>query len=189
MWLRRVFYRWMFPAAVLLPLWLLIGWGVFGAGGWAFLWVLFIAIPSVFFGQIVLALLVRSRPSVREARAVSWFDVAGFAVWHALVVIVGCFVESWFSAALGFAIIAAIGLFWLSIWQLRTELVVLGGGASRSAAFGAGSSGGFGTFGPTDYESADFSAGRSAPSDTSDPSNILIVMDAPPPRDEEPNSH
>src|SRR5690349_9998248 len=48
MWLRRAFYGWLFPAAFLLPLWLLIGWAVFNAGGWAFLWVLFLAIPAVF---------------------------------------------------------------------------------------------------------------------------------------------
>ena len=43
MWLRRAFFRWFLPAAFLLPLWLLVGWGVF-QGGRAILWVLFIAI-------------------------------------------------------------------------------------------------------------------------------------------------
>ena len=30
MWLRQAFFRWLIPAAFLLPLWLLIGWIVFG---------------------------------------------------------------------------------------------------------------------------------------------------------------
>ena len=29
MWLRQAFFRWLIPAAFLLPLWLLVGWGVF----------------------------------------------------------------------------------------------------------------------------------------------------------------
>ena len=49
MWLRRAFFGWLIPAAFVLPLWLLIGWAVFNAGGWAFLWVLFLAIPGVWF--------------------------------------------------------------------------------------------------------------------------------------------
>lgn len=123
MWLRRAFYWWLFPAAILLPLWLLIGWGVFQAGGWVFLWVLFIAIPSVFIGQLVLGFLVRARPSVRSNAAVSWLDVAGFTVWHVLVILVGCFIEDWFPVLLTAAIAAAIGLFWLAFKQLRAEIV------------------------------------------------------------------
>lgn len=128
MWLRRAFYRWMFPAAVVLPLWLLIGWGIFNAGGWAFLWVLFIAIPSVFIGQIVLTLLVRARPSARETRTASWWDVLGFGVWHALTIAVGCYPQTWFPLLLTGAIIVAIALFWLMLWQLWGEARTSGGG-------------------------------------------------------------
>ncbi len=39
MWLRRAFFGWLIPAAFVLPLWLLVGWGVFDAGGWGLLWV------------------------------------------------------------------------------------------------------------------------------------------------------
>ena len=38
MWLRRAFYQWLLPAALVLPLWLLIGWIAFSASGWALLW-------------------------------------------------------------------------------------------------------------------------------------------------------
>ena len=67
MWLRRAFYGWLIPAAFILPLWLLVGWGVFNAGGWAFLWVLFLAIPGVFLWQLLLTLLVRARGTVQGA--------------------------------------------------------------------------------------------------------------------------
>jgi hypothetical protein len=121
MWLRRAFYSWLFPAAFLLPLWLLVGWAVFNAGGWAFLWVLFLAIPAVFVGQIVLTLLVRARGTVRAQRAVSWWDVLGFAVWHLMIISLGLFVEAWWAPVMVLTIIAGVGLFWLTLWQLWRE--------------------------------------------------------------------
>ncbi len=120
MWLRQAFFRWLIPAAFVLPLWLLIGWGVF-QGGWAILWVLFIAVPSVFVGQLLLTLLTRSRPSVRAERAVSWWDVGGFTLWHGLTIAVGCFIDGAFGWLLAAAIVAGIGLIWLQLWQLWSE--------------------------------------------------------------------
>lgn len=120
MWLRRAFFHWLLPAAFLLPLWLLVGWGVF-QGGWAILWVLFIAAPSVFLGQMLLTLLTRSRPSVRIEQAVSWWDIAGFTVWHLLTISVGLFIAGAFGWLLTTAIIAGIGLVWLQLWQLWNE--------------------------------------------------------------------
>ena len=125
MWLREAFFRWLIPAAFVLPLWLLVGWGVFSRGGWAFLF-LFIGIPSVFLGQLILTLLVRARPSVRLTRAVSWWDVAGFGLWHALTIAIG-FYPSWFAPALTGAIIVGIALVWLSLWQLWSEARGAGG--------------------------------------------------------------
>ncbi|NYD55259.1 MFS transporter permease [Microbacterium pseudoresistens] len=121
MWLRRAFFGWLIPSAFVLPLWLLIGWGVFQAGGWAFLWVLFIAVPSVLLGQLLLTLLVRSRPTVRTARVVSWWDVLGFTVWHGLTIAVGFFLRDAFGWLLAGAIVAFLALFWLSLWQLWNE--------------------------------------------------------------------
>ena len=121
MWLRRAFYGWLIPAAFLLPLWLLIGWGVFNAGGWAFLWVLFLAIPGVFLWQLLLTLLVRARGTVRLHRAVSWWDVLGFAVWHILVISLGFFDPAWWAVLLVVAITVGVGLFWLELWQLWSE--------------------------------------------------------------------
>lgn len=118
MWLRQRFFDWLMPSALVLPLWLLVGWLVFDGGGWALLWVLFLAVPAVLVGQLVLALLVRARARVRSERAVSWWDVLGFAVWHALVVSLGFFQASWWALAMVAAVLVAISLFWLELWQL-----------------------------------------------------------------------
>ena len=120
MWLRRAFFHWLIPAAFVLPVWLLVGWGVFQGGAGPFLWVLFIAVPSVFLGQLVLTLLVRARPTVRAERAVSWWDVAGFAIWHALTIAVGFF-GPFFAPLLVGAIVVALAMFWSSLWQLWSE--------------------------------------------------------------------
>lgn len=166
MWLRRAFYWWLFPATIVLPLWLLIGWGVFQAGGWVFLWVLFVAIPSVLIGQLLLALLVRARPSVRANAAVSWLDVAGFTVWHVLIIFVGCFIEAWFPLFLTGAIAAAIGLFGLTLRQLRAEMVARSEMGSGDIVYGEATSNGSGF---------------------ARPGEVLIVTDVPP-RKEDPRS-
>jgi hypothetical protein len=121
MWLRRAFFGWLIPAAFLLPLWLFVGWGVFNAGGWAFLWVLFLAVPGVFLWQLLLTLLVRARGTVRAHRAVSWWDVLGFTVWHCLVIALGFFNAAWWAPVMVVAVLVGIGLFWLELWQLWRE--------------------------------------------------------------------
>ena len=119
--LRRAFFRWLLPAAFLLPLWMIVGWAIFGQSGWGLLWVLVMAVPSVFAAQLVLTLLTRSRPSVRAERAVSWWDVLGFTVWHGLTIAVACFIEGAFPWLLTGAIVAVLALFWLQLWQLWNE--------------------------------------------------------------------
>lgn len=119
--LRQAFFRWLIPAAFLLPLWMVVGWAIFGQNGWALLWVLLMAVPSVFVAQLLLTLLTRSRPSVRAERAVSWWDVGGFAVWHVLTIAVALFIDGAFPWLLTGAIVAVIGLFWLQLWQLWNE--------------------------------------------------------------------
>ncbi|UNK69376.1 MFS transporter permease [Microbacterium sp. H1-D42] len=121
MFLRRGFFRWLLPAAFVLPLWMIVGWAIFGQSGWGLLWVLLMAVPSVFVGQLVLTLLTRSRPSVRAERAVSWWDVLGFTVWHGLTIAVACFIDGAFPWLLTGAIVAALALFWLQLWQLWNE--------------------------------------------------------------------
>lgn len=121
MWLRRAFFGWLIPAAFVLPLWMLVGWIITGAGGWALLWVLFIAIPGVFVWQLVLTLLVRARGTVRASRAVSWWDVLGFTVWHALVISLGFFDPAWWAPVLVVAVLVGLAVLWLALWQLWSE--------------------------------------------------------------------
>ena len=110
MWLRRAFYGWLIPAAFLLPLWLLVGWGVFNAGGWAFLWVLFLAIPGVFLWQLLLTLLVRARGHRPRCIARSRGGTSlGFGVWHVLVISLGFFNPAWWAPVMVVAILVGVG--------------------------------------------------------------------------------
>lgn len=118
---RRAFFHWLVPAAFVLPLWLLIGWISFDAGGWALLMVLLIAMPAVFLGQLVVTLLVRARGTVRHSRAVSWWDMLGFGVWHALTIAAGFYPEGGFWGLVALATVAFLVLFWVSLWQLFRE--------------------------------------------------------------------
>lgn len=120
MWLRRAFFQWLIPAAFVLPLWLFVGWMVFGASPWALLWVL-ISAPVVFVGQLVLALLVRARGTVRAERAVSWTDVALFGAWHVLIVILGVFSNPVWWAVLGLTVAVGVVLLWMQLRQLWGE--------------------------------------------------------------------
>lgn len=119
--LRRLFFRWLFPAAFVLPLWLFVGWIVFSGGsGWALLW-LFVAVPAVFVSQLLLTLVVRARTSVRETRAVSWRDLAGLGAWHVVIVALGVFDSRVFFPLLVLSIVGALLLFWSSLSQLWNE--------------------------------------------------------------------
>ncbi|MET2012451.1 MFS transporter permease [Microbacterium chocolatum] len=119
--LRRAFFAWLLPAALILPLWLLVGWGVFRAGGWALLWVLLIAIPGVLVWQLILTALIRARGTVRAHRAVSWWDVLGVGVWQVLIASLGFFRPEWWGIVFVFAVVTGVAVFWLSLWQLWRE--------------------------------------------------------------------
>jgi hypothetical protein len=114
--LRRVFFYWQFAAAVVLPAWLVIGWPIFGAGGWAVLGVFFAA---VLLGMwlLTVSLLIFARREVRANRAVSWPDVGVLAVWHALIIAVGFYaqVAPFLSIML---ILVGVGATWLAAWEL-----------------------------------------------------------------------
>ncbi|WP_295781396.1 MFS transporter permease [uncultured Microbacterium sp.] len=119
--LRRLFLRWLFPAAFVLPLWLFVGWIVFSGGsGWALLW-LFVAMPTVFVSQLLIAFLIRARAAVRSMRAVSWRDAAGVALWQAVIVALGFFDSRVFFPLLVLSVVGALVLFWSSLSQLWNE--------------------------------------------------------------------
>ena len=69
----------------------------------------------------MLTLLVRARGTVRAERAVSWWDVLGFAVWHCLVIALGFFNPAWWAPVMVVTILVGLGLFWLELWQLWRE--------------------------------------------------------------------
>ncbi len=120
MWLRQAFFRWLIPAAFVLPLWLFIGWIVFGASPWALLWVL-ISAPIVFIGQLVLTLLIRARGTVRTDRAVSGTDAAVVGAWHALIIALGVFDSDWWWPILAVTVAVGVAALWTSLWQLWRE--------------------------------------------------------------------
>jgi hypothetical protein len=116
---RRVFLRWLIAAAVVLPIWLGVGWAVFGGGGWGTLG-LVIAVPVAFIALAVVALLVWIRPTVRAQRATSWIDVAVVGAWHASIIGIGFYGQGATSFGV-LAILLAIGAFWSAVWQLISD--------------------------------------------------------------------
>ncbi|MEO6825793.1 MAG: hypothetical protein ABI255_05265 [Microbacteriaceae bacterium] len=117
--IRRAFYYWQFIAAVVLPVWLLVGWGISGGNGFQFL-ALVIGCPILAIVMLALAGLVVARRNVRAERAVSWFDVGALAVWHVVIIAAGTFGPST-SAFAVLAVLIAVGLFWLALWELLTD--------------------------------------------------------------------
>lgn len=118
--MRQAFFRWLVPAAFVLPLWLFVGWIIFGANPWALLWVL-VSAPIVLVGQIILTLLVRARGTVRTDRAVSGTDAAVIGAWHALIIALGVFDSAWWWPILAVTVAVGTAALWTSLWQLWRE--------------------------------------------------------------------
>jgi len=117
--LRRLVYRWQFVAVIALPLWLVIGWAFFGAGGWGTLG-LVVTVPAAFLTLLVVALLVNARPTARSERAASWLDVGVLGAWHLAIVGTGFYgaTATLFSVL---AIIGAVAAFWVALSQLVAD--------------------------------------------------------------------
>ena len=117
--IRRAFLRWLVAAVVVLPIWLAVGWAIFGGGGWGTLG-LIITVPIAFIALGIIALLVWARPTVRAERAVSWTDVGVIGAWHASIIGIGFYGQgsTFFGVA---AILLAIAAFWVAIWQLVSD--------------------------------------------------------------------
>ncbi len=116
--IRRAFYYWQFIAAFVLPLWLVIGWPIFGAGGWQ---VFGVALGALILGVslLIVALLFFARKEVRAERSVSWADVGVLSLWHVTIIAVGFYASSasWLSV-----VVVVIGFcaFWFALWELFT---------------------------------------------------------------------
>ena len=72
--LRRVLYRLLWPAVVVLPLWVLLGRAAFGVPLGAQVLGQIVLVPLLFVAQAAAVGVVVARRSVRRARAVSWLD-------------------------------------------------------------------------------------------------------------------
>lgn len=109
--LRRAFFVWQFVAAAVLPLWLLLGYAVWGTTTAGVLAVLLL-VPIVALVEIGLALLFSARAGIRRSKAVDPPAVAVLGVFQLAVVGFGFFgpATPWFALL---AAAAAIGGFWL----------------------------------------------------------------------------
>lgn len=120
--IRRAFYRWLPVAVVVLPAWMLVSWLIFDRGGWSFMLLLFVVIPSVIVASLAIWLLVRARPSVAASHDASWADVGVIGLWQALTIWFGF---AWGNAALPWlmtgAILACFGALWVGLNQLWNE--------------------------------------------------------------------
>lgn len=117
--LRRAFYYWQFIAALVLPLWLFVGWGFSSGSGWSFVGLLVLA-PVLFVFMLVVSVVVYMRSSVRRSNAVSWLDVALIGAWHAAIVAFGFFTHV-NSAIAVLGVFLGLASFWVAMWQLVTE--------------------------------------------------------------------
>lgn len=118
--LRSGFFRWLIPAAFVLPLWLFIGWIISGASPLSLLWVLLSA-PIVLVGQLILTLLIRARGTVRAERAVSWTDLGLVGGWHVLIVALGFFGNPWWWPVFAVTIVVGVCALWSAFAQLWRE--------------------------------------------------------------------
>ena len=117
--IRRAFLSWLVAAVVILPIWLGVGWAVFGGGGWGTLGLL-VTVPVAFIGLGIIALVVWARPTVRAERAVSWTDVGVIGAWHASIIGLGFYGQT--ATIFGvLAVLLGLAVFWTSIWQLVSD--------------------------------------------------------------------
>lgn len=118
MWTRRAFFVIQFGAAIVLPLWLLIGRGLIVDGpGWEFVLLLFVC-PILALGMLAVAGLTTARKSVRSMRAVSWLDVGILSAWYASIVGAGLVAHT---AVAVVVVLVSVGSFWAALWQLFSE--------------------------------------------------------------------
>jgi len=115
---RRVVYRLLFPLAVLLPVWVLVGRGILLDGiGWSFLGYLIVC-PILFVLLLLIGGLVVWRPGVRQERAVSAWDAAVLIVLWLVLVAAGFVAHPAIVAA---AVVLVLGAFWFALWEQLTE--------------------------------------------------------------------
>jgi hypothetical protein len=118
--LRRGFWYWQFAAALVLPLWVLTGYAIWGAGTAGFLGVAILA-PLLVVAQLGLAAVLVARRSVRASRMVGRADAAVLAAFSLAVIGAGFFgpATTWFGVL---AVAALLGAYWLAVTELVTDV-------------------------------------------------------------------
>lgn len=121
--IRRAFFIEQFAAVVVLPVWVIVGWTIWGPAGAPGTVDLtpFLVVLTAVVSQAGLAVIFSLRASVRRQRAVSGADVAVLALLAAAFVGAGFFSPA-VSAFLGAAVVVAIAGFWLGVVELVREL-------------------------------------------------------------------
>jgi hypothetical protein len=115
---RRASFYWQFAAAVLLPVWVLVGRGILGSDvGWDFLFYLVVC-PILCVAMLAVVGATVARKGVRTTRALSWQDVAVLLPWHAAILAYGFFASSLIAVAV---VLLGIAAFWSAAWQLYSE--------------------------------------------------------------------
>ena len=118
--LRRAAFVWQFAAVVVLPLWLLVGYAIWGPGLAGFLGISLLA-PLLVVALLALAALFTARASVRRPRMLGPADTAVLAVVTVAVAGFGFFTPAtpWFGVL---AVAGVLGGFWLGGSELVTEI-------------------------------------------------------------------
>src|SRR6218665_3343234 len=112
----RGIYRWQFLAIFALPLWLVVGWGIFGHGGWGPIG-LFLSGPLTAASRPPVPFLARIRPGVRAERTLSWRDLPALALWHGSLLGLGFYGSTGMLFVL-LGILGALCSFWLAVRAL-----------------------------------------------------------------------
>jgi hypothetical protein len=109
--LRRAFFAWQFAAAAVLPIWLLLGYALWGAGVAGFFGILLL-VPGVILVEVGLAVLFSARAGIRRSRTLDVPAVAVLAAYQVGVIGLGLFgpATPWFGLL---AVVAAVVGFWV----------------------------------------------------------------------------
>lgn len=118
--LRRAFFAWQFAAAAVLPIWLLLGYALWGASVGGLLSVVLLA-PLALAAELALALLFSARAGIRRTRALDLPAVGVLAAYQIGVFGFGFFgpATAWFGLL---AAVAAIGGCWLGATLLVRDI-------------------------------------------------------------------
>jgi hypothetical protein len=116
---RAALLRWQLFAIAVLPLWLLVGYGVFG-GGPAGLFPLLLGTGVLVVFLAVLAGLTRLRPTVRRNRRLGPLDTGLTLAFHLALLGLGFYGAT--GVAFGLAsVVLGLGTFWFTVAELTRE--------------------------------------------------------------------